>query len=236
MPSSAEFQSSNGQPAEDVILELRRALTLTQADLLYAGQRQNERIHDRTEHHVDVDGNPFAPYSTKGPYYYRPWDSASLGRGTKGVGLAARRAKVPEASRNRSAQRFLSRLGGGGGSGLHSLFGLEFDSRAAIATIHPKEPDTVRFASYAAFKSALGRSGVDLVGPADPHMMQAIQVSATTDEIRIGIYDDKKAAIGTGHNTGAGHLPQRRFFGASANDPKQMLTEIYTAVKARLKP
>jgi hypothetical protein len=229
MASAAEFRSTSGREPDEVILEIRRNLVPQQADLLYAGQRQNERIHERTEHHVDVDGAEFEPYDTTRPYYYRPWDTPSIGRGTKGVSLAARRAKVPEISRNQSAASFLRKLGGFTAGGTGTL--------GHIAEIHAHERDTVRFASYAAFKASLGRSGVDLTGARAPHMMQAIQVTATDEEIRISIEDEQKAAIATGINSGtaSGHK-RRHFFGASQYDIPQMLTDIYTRMKARFAP
>jgi hypothetical protein len=233
MADAAVFTSSSGRQPDEIILEIRRALVPEQADLLYAGQRQNERIHEKTEHHVDVDGNEFEPYDTVRPYYFRPWDAPSLGRGKKNVSLAARRARVPELSRNQSAARFLRKLGGTTSGGTGSIR----HGGAEVGRIHAHERDTIRFASYAAFKASLGRSGVDLTGPHAPHMMQAIQVSATDSEIRLSIEDPAKAAIATGHNTGetSGHK-KRRFFGASDADVSQMLLDIYTHIKARNSP
>lgn len=232
MASAAEFKSSNGRDPEEVILEVRRNLIPLREDLLYAGQRQNERIHEKTADHRDVDGNEFEPYDTTRPYYFRPWDTPSIGRGRKGVSLADRRKKVPELSRNASASRFLRKLGGttSGGKGTLRHKGV------GVGEIHSHESDTIKFASYAAFKAALGRSGVDLTGPHAPHMMQAIQVSATGNEIRLSIEDPQKAAIATGHNTGETKGgKQRRFFGASSHDVKQMLADIYSSIVARNK-
>lgn len=41
-------------------------------DFFYAGNRQKSRILGRTERGVDVNEQPFAAYSTKGPYYWYP--------------------------------------------------------------------------------------------------------------------------------------------------------------------
>lgn len=232
MASAAEFKSSSGREPETVILGIRRSVISQREDLLYAGARQNERIHEKTEHHVDVEGVPFEPYDKTRPYYFRPWDTPSLGRGRKGVGLSDRRKRVPELSRNASASRFLRKLGGttSGGHGTLRFKG------AVAGEIHKHAPDTIKFASYDAFKAALGRSGVDLTGPHAPHMMQAIQVSATDTELRISIEDPVKAAIATGHNTGETKGgKQRRFFGSSASDLKQMLLDIYQHIAARNK-
>jgi len=239
MPDSGvSLSSSNGESAETVILRLRQTLTPKQEHLLLAGQGQNTRIHERTAQGVDVDGVPFEPYNTTRPYYYRPWDTAGIGRARgRTLSLAERRGRVPEASRIRSAQHFLRRLGGSAarGSSLHSHT-LHFKG-ALVASISHKEGDTIRFESYAAFKASLGRGGVvDLTGPRAPHMMQMIQVSAGDDYIRLSIEDPEKAAIGTGHNTGTARGGKRRhFFGASEADGALMIQDIRNAMLSEVK-
>ena len=42
------------------------------ADLQYAGDRFKARIVERTRRGLDYEEKPFAPYSTKGPFYYYP--------------------------------------------------------------------------------------------------------------------------------------------------------------------
>lgn len=123
----------------------------------------------------------------------------------------AGRAKLSEKQQKDSAKRMQGKIGG-------SL------SRTGR---------TVKFPSYAAFKQWLGRSGVDLTGPRAPHMLQALTAKASGVDVTLGIYGTA-AARATGHNFGARHLPQRRFFGASADDAKQMVKDIYVRIKARL--
>lgn len=93
----------------------------------------------------------------------------------------------------------------------------------------------LKFASYAAFKAALGRGTVDLFGPRAPHMLQAIVVksSGLLGGGTIGIYGPE-ADRATGHNTGFGHLPKREFFGWGANDEVLMLKDLETILSARL--
>lgn len=50
----------------------RQQLQPRPEELLAAGHRQRTRIIDRTKRGLDWKGQPFAPYSTKGPYYYYP--------------------------------------------------------------------------------------------------------------------------------------------------------------------
>src|SRR4051794_35182264 len=110
---SSEFVFRNGKfgtEAETRILEIRDALRTTEGDLLAAGMSQRTRILQRTAAHVDVEGSPFAAYSEKGPYYYRPWDRPGLGR--KGAGAESRRALLTLSSRQRSTATFFKRIGG----------------------------------------------------------------------------------------------------------------------------
>lgn len=214
-----------GKAPEIRILEIKDAMKVTEGDLLAAGMSQRTRILDRTSRGVDVDGAPFAAYSEHGPYYYRPWDRPGLGR--KGVTIDKRREKITLESRQRSTARFFRRLGGSTKTGELKVKG------TLLASLHGRDRDTIKFESYAAFKRSLGRSGVDLTGPRAPNMMQGIEVKTSATELALGIYGEK-AAIATGHNTGAGKLPKRRFFGASTNDAKAMVAEIFAHMRARL--
>jgi hypothetical protein len=92
----------------------------------------------------------------------------------------------------------------------------------------------VKYASYAAFKSALGRSAVDLMGPSAPHMLQAIVVKATSPEAGVvGIYGSE-ADRAEGHNVGAGRLPKREFFGWGPKDEEAMIADLEKMQTARL--
>lgn len=92
----------------------------------------------------------------------------------------------------------------------------------------------LKFASYAAFKSALGRGTVDLTGVSAPHMLQSMVIrSSGLLGGTIGIYGPE-ADRATGHNTGYGNLPQREFFGWGRNDEAIMLKDMETILTARL--
>jgi len=115
----------------------------------------------------------------------------------------------------------------------------------------------IRFSSYADFKRALGRSGVDLRGPRAPHMLQAIvvrsggvelgrlvnllnpgRIEATNPqparEVTIGIYGDE-AKRATAHNVGSpGRLQPRHFFGANQQDARLMLADMAGRIQRRL--
>jgi hypothetical protein len=107
-----------------------------------------------------------------------------------------------------------------------------------------------KYASYDDYKRAgLGRSTVDLAGRGQ-HMRQAVAVrvgslelrpglatqrrgkgptgDAPASEVRVGVWDERLAMIGSAHNTGArtgrGHkvvLPKREWFGVSNDEQHQ---------------
>ena len=189
MASSAKLTFGK-RPAATVLDKLSAALKPTNADLLHAGNVLKSRIVERTARGVDWQNRPFAPYSTKGPYYFYP--NGAVGR------------KGSLSSRKGSASRLQKKIGG---TLTRSRVGVKFDS-------------------YAAFKAALGRSGVDLTGPRAPHMLQGIVVQGQGDTITVAIYGDE-ASRARGNNEGIpGRLPQRKFFAASPEDKRVMLLDM----------
>lgn len=172
-------------------------IELTDTDLLYAGDREVTRIVQRTAQGLDYRGQPFAPYSTKGPYYYYPVGMT----GTKG-------------ERRAVAARLAGRLGG--------------------ETKLSKSGLGMRFASYAAFKSSLGRMNPDLTGPRAPHMMQALMAVVRNGTLWIGIWG-AEAARAEGHNEGIpGRLPQRRFLDVSEEDGRMLAQDAADMLALRL--
>lgn len=172
----------------------------TKGEVLFALERQKTRILERTARGVDFENRPFAPYSTKGPYYYTP---SSAGKGDH----------ADHTRRMRSRDRFAKKLG---------------ISKPTVKGF------AIRFDSYAAFKSALGRAGgVDLTGVSAPHMLQAIIAKVTGDggsgefSGTLGIYGDE-ALRASGHNQGnpARGLPQRRFFDSSKQDIEDFYADL----------
>ncbi len=170
---------------------LDREIKLTEADFLYAGNRQKARILNRTQAGVDINSTAFAPYSTKGPYYWYPG---------RGQGDKRRRSAAGRAAKKVGGTR--TRLG-------------------------------VKFASYADFKSQLGRGTVDLTGPSAPHMLQAIVVQGRPDGFLVGIYGNE-ADRAEGHNIGFGRLPKREFFGFGPQDEAAILVDLEKFIAMRL--
>lgn len=203
---------------------LDKASVPTVGDLLYAGQRQRSRILDRTSRGVDVDEQPFTPYSQNGPYYYYPGKSsqnrgAAAGKKAKQLGIKG----AVTNSQKRAGILGRTRLG-------------------------------IKFANYGAMKAAFGRAWVDLRGINAPHMLQAFIVRVAgfvltvtetfiddgggldqpATEIILGIYGDE-AERAEGHNQGHGHLPRRHFFGASSSDKQEVPNDILVRVVFRVK-
>jgi hypothetical protein len=224
------IKTSSGADPAQVIERLKQKLRPDSQSVMYAMEMQRTRILERTQNGLDVDGRPFAPYSTKGPYYYYP-----NGR----VGNSKFSTKQTKAS----VQRLYRKIGQ-----------IEGEYTSLPAHILAKIPgvsehgDTgakktknglgIKFNSYAAFKAALGRGAVDLRGPRAPHMLQGILIKlaggSPVSEARMGIYGDA-ADRASGHNYGARNLPIRRFLGVSQSDLKQMANDIVQHLMSRIK-
>lgn len=199
--ATIEFSTQSGRDPVRIIQLATDAIKITVGDLALAGQLIRSDIREKTAAGIDVEGLAFAPYSTKGPYYYNP--STGGGKFLQGDKAKAQRSA-------KTLQRALKKVGGGGQL-----------SRTGR---------TIRFDSYAAFKAAFGRTTVDLHGVTPPHMLDAIVVrvdghttNATGSEfvagnatVVVGIYGDE-AHRASGHNNGARFLPRRHFFGISNN-------------------
>lgn len=228
----AQFKTASGGDPATYVLSLAGAMKPTEADALYAAQRQRTRIVERTLRGVDVNGNPFEPYSTDGPYYYYP----NGGRKTT-------------AKQNKAAVRRLLR------ATAHVTAGRsEYQGYMGVGGVKTRNGQGIRYESYADFKASLGRAGVDLTGPRAPHMLQAIVVSVNdrafgvsdsasggtrpVEVFALGIYGEA-AGRASAHNTGYSprwkRKHQRYFLGANSNDLKDILNDIYARMSLRMK-
>jgi hypothetical protein len=194
-------RSTCNMKGEGILDELAKVLKPTNADLEWAGKQIKAGILDRTQRGVDYQGNRFAPYSRKGPYYYYPNGSGG-------------RTKAEKASNIKRVKRMAGRLR---------------DGRVT------RSGHGIRFDSYAAYKASMGRNGtVDLRGPSDPHMLQAIVVRVQGGQCYVGIYDTFAADKASGHNDGLNrHLPQRQFFEASDDDIAVIAEDLQERLIAR---
>lgn len=199
--AAVELTVTSGRDPERVFLDLAAGLEPSAGDLALVGQLIRADIREKTAAGLDVDGASFAPYKTDRPYYY----NASSAGGKFAAGS--------ESSIRAAAKR------------LHGK--LEAKDRAGQLSGTRR---TVKFESYDAFKEAFGRDNVDLQGVAAPHMLDAIvvrvngqdvaegeSVSGKADEVVVGIFDSRAAAIASGHTTDERPkgMPKRRFFGVS---------------------
>jgi hypothetical protein len=234
MAQLATFLGPGGQDPITVAHNLELAFVPTQGDILLAGQILRSRIVQRTQNGVDVNGAPFAAYSTNGPYYFYP---------DRDVAGAKSRAERLTTVGNRFRET--------GKQGVRTTVAVKGkDKRRAGVGI--------RYDSYAAAKSAHGRSNVDLFGMVQhPHMMNAMIVKAGGSELdmsadlvagigdmdafsqhepcsqmHVGFYGEE-AERARSHNEGTKHLPRRHFFDASPEDLQIMTTAMANRMLAR---
>eukprot|EP00456_Euglypha_rotunda_P039308 TRINITY_DN30251_c0_g1_i2.p1 TRINITY_DN30251_c0_g1~~TRINITY_DN30251_c0_g1_i2.p1 ORF type:complete len:163 (+),score=35.56 TRINITY_DN30251_c0_g1_i2:172-660(+) len=139
-----------------------------ETDIGYALDRDKERILERTARGLDFNGLPFHPYNSTRPYYDYP------GKGTANRG-ANRATAFRKVSKGGIAEHLFDATD-------KRAYGYEKRGRLGI-----------KYASYGAFKAALGRSWVDLTGARAPHMLQALVVRVKGMIGSIGIYEIGRA-------------------------------------------
>lgn len=239
MPITTTFRTASGGNPYEHIITLKRGMVVTEGDCLYTAQRQRTRIVERTINGIDVEGRPFEPYSTNGPYYYTPGNAGGAGQ--------SRTLKQKQAA----VKYLLRRMG----PVVETAW--EYGGNEGLGGVPSKSGTSIRFNSYADFKASLGRAGVDLLGPRAPHMLQsiAVKINGTTysladisaalggrhqeaTEFVLGIYGEA-AGRASGHNTGINprwkRPHQRHFLGASPAEIDAMLADLLGRVMARLK-
>lgn len=201
------FVFTGDEPVEVVIRAIEEAGRVTVGDVLYALNRQKSRIIERTARGVDVEGNPFKPYSENGPYYWYP------GKNAKNRGAARARAY---------------RLLGGDGAGLRKTkLGVKFASYGAFKRSLGRGGivDLMGARAPHMMQAIVVRSGAN--------EGQDTTNETPTDGGSIGIYGIE-AERAEGHNVGAGHLPRREFFAFSSDDEDKVGADILRRVEIRL--
>jgi hypothetical protein len=225
-----KFGSKKGPEVVRLLDEALKATQVTTGDLLYAGQRQRSRILQRTAAGTDVDGKPFAPYSSYGPIYYYPGAKSKNRKGAvssiaRKIGLAGRNSTMIKVAG--SKHNYVQRTKKG-----------------------------LKFSNYAALKAAFGRANVDLRGLKAPHMLQAmivrcgltaisnafgnaqlpkpLELASSADEVTIGIYGSE-AERANAHQAGVDRMPRRKFVGANFNDQQLMINDIVNRLAYRMR-
>jgi hypothetical protein len=211
-----------GFAPEAMAAAVKRAIQPTVGDMLTAGQIIRANIRERTAQGLDLSGAAFAPYSTKGPYYYNP--------GTRGG-----KFRSSGAAHEKRAARNMVRSLGGNGTLSRTGRSIKFDSYAAfkaafgraavdlmgIQAPHMLDAIVVRVGSTELAAAAADVGAMDGMGPADT--------------VTIGIYDSDAVGRARGHNRGTRTLPQREFLGISEADARMALQAIGARIDARLR-
>lgn len=202
-----EFTRPAGGSVDQLLINLKTSLTTNQEDMLLVGNIVKSGIRERSAKGVDADEQGFAPYSTKGPYYYNP----STGGG---------KFPAPHVSvQKKSAAR------------VHGLL-----SKHGITHQLSRTGTTIKFDSYAAFKAAFGRGGiVDLLGIDPPHMLDAMEVRAIGNDVASVTIGGEAAERASAHNEGEGRVPMRHFFAIAAADVERIIGVISQRLLSRIK-
>jgi hypothetical protein len=219
--AAATFTAPGGEPAGTAIrYELQILTGVTIGDLLYVGHVFRARIRQRTLAGIDVNGAPFRPYSTKGPYYFYPNRDVGSTRRISGT-RSLTRDQIRGARATAAANRF-----------------------AKTARIGIRTPFGIRYESYAAAKAAHGVPTVNLYGMEQhTHMLDtmvvkvggmeidqaageflgsgsdlaAFEQNTPANQLLVGFYGPE-AERAKGQNEGNSKTPARKFFALNADD------------------
>ncbi len=206
------FTAPGGGDPVQHMLRVGRAAQPTTGDALYAGENQRTRILSRTERGVDYQDAPFAPYSTKGPYYFYPAKGQSLKARGKAAG---RRSKAT------------------GGAGVRTPYGIRYASYgAAKAALGRGTVDLFGIEHHPHMLNAMAI----LAGSASLPFGQSAgggENLAPVDAIQIGFWGDE-AKRARGHNEGTAKLPRRRFLDASESDKAAMERDMGERIDRRM--
>jgi len=205
---SATFTTSSGGDAGAAIRQSLAALkVITVGDLLYVGEGYRSQIREDTFNGIDANGVPFAPYSTRSPYYLYP------------NGAVGRSPAVKAAKATASANRFAKT----GRIGIRTATGIKYESYAAAKAAHgvggvnlygmQQHPHMLDAIVVRAGGSEISQSaGAFFSGSSE---MDAFQANQECNALALGFYGDE-ADRAKGNNEGTSTIPARFFFGLSA--------------------
>ena len=219
--STIALTTTGGGDPFRFMLELEGASRFTVDDGLYAGQLVRSIILERTARGVDVNGAPFAPYSTKGPYYLYP---------NRETGSGAHRAV---AAKNR-----LRATGGKSSGGVRTPYGIRYDSYAAAKAAHGRSGvDLIGLDQHPhMLATILVRCGGAELGSGAAFDLTAETNAQPANEFEVGFYGPE-AARAKGNNEGvpSRRLPARRFFDISKDEMAQIAAAVNARRLARMK-
>lgn len=218
-----KFTGPGGKDPVEAARELEVAVQPTAGDLLLAGQILRSRIVQRTAQGLDADGAPFAPYSTKGPFYFYPDGGAGRTHEQRAKQAAGRHKKT-------------------GKIGQRTRLGIKYDSYAAAKAAQGRgnvdlfglvqHPHMLNAMVVKAGGAEIDQAGEGFFGGGSE--LDAFGQSTPTSQLHIGFYGEE-AERAKGHNEGTKHLPRRHFFDASADDLKLMSDAMGQRMLARAK-
>lgn len=204
----AVFVTPNGSPASGAIrASMEAATTPTVGDQLYCGQIFRARIRKRTLDGIDVNGAPFTPLSTKGPYYLYPNRDSAGGN----------RRAMATASRNR--HRATGRIG------FRTAIGIRYESYSAAKSAHGSGANLygleqhVHMLDTLLVKAGGAESQPSEDGFNSPSDLSAFEQNYPGSQVTLGFYGpEAERAKGNNEGVPSRGLPKREFFALSTQD------------------
>ena len=208
--ATVTIRTSSGRDPEEYFVTLAQGIVPTVGDAMFAAEMHKARILERTGRGVDVEGMPFAPYSTEGPYYYYP----------------SKTAQNRKTATSRTFKK-VEKAGGAGAVKTGSGLGIKFEGGYAA------------FKSWLGRWSVdlRGARAPHMLQSLTVHLPNGeSSASAPAESIAVGIWGEA-AGRASAHNQGnaQGGLPQRRFIGASERDLAMFASHLLDRVLLRLR-
>ena len=226
MGEFATFTAPGGGDPVAHIQQMQAAVVTTTGDMLLCGQIVRSRIVQRTTVGTDMNGAPFTPYSTKGPYYFYP--NGPVGRSHE------ERAK-------QTARRFKAI----GSKGHRTPLGIRYESYADAKASHGRanvdlfnliqEPHMMNGIAVKAGGSEIDMAGGDIMSLGASSELDAWGQNQPCREVRVGLYDEALAERARGNDEGTEHVPQRKFLGANPEDLDVCRVAVTERMIARMK-
>lgn len=193
--------------------------SVTVGDAISAAALSNSMIIDNTSRGVDYQGNEFAPYNSKSPYYH----SGSPAGSTRKYRMAA----SLHFSRYYAGSSGLSRARGATTSKFdnYSQYVLATRGSAVVDLGGSNGRILSAIESHAGEVTSHGADGINW--PVDGNL-------EPVDTWTQGIYDPQVVDIANAHNYGLGHMPKREFMNENTTTTELVTNHIASRIQRRV--
>lgn len=209
------YKISTGESPNEYFNRINLLTSVTVGDAISAAALSNGEIIGKTVSGQDYQGNTFAPYSSKSPYYHSPlggnysrkYRMATTLHFSRYYNVGRAKGGLSIRFENYAAYVLATR-----GSGVVDLGGAE---GRVLGNLEAKS-------------GGVTSRGAEAVNwPLDSNMQPA-------DSWAQGIYDESAGEIASAHNYGLGRMPKREFMNESDGTTEKVVEHIASRIERRV--